>query len=59
MQKAKSLIFLLLFISSTTFAQNDMIITWDQLADVRFEETYDEGTGAFYDKPVFGPMIQS
>ena len=59
MEKAKSLIFLLFFIGSAAYAQNDLTITWDQLADVRFEETYDEGTGTFYDKPVFGSMIQS
>jgi len=35
-----------------------MPITWDQLGDVEFKESYDEATGGFYDKPIFGPMIQ-
>lgn len=59
MKKTKSLLFLFFISAASAFAQNDLMLTWDQLGDVRFEETYDEGTGTFYDKPVFGPMIQS
>lgn len=59
MQKEKYLFLLLILLCSGIYAQNEAVITWDQLADVRFEETYDESTGGFYDKPVFGPMIQA
>jgi len=59
MQKLLGLLFLSLFSAFMASGQNAATITWDQLADVRFEETYDEGTGTFYDKPVFGPMIQT
>ncbi|MEM9053291.1 MAG: DUF3299 domain-containing protein [Bacteroidota bacterium] len=59
MKKLHLILFFALVSGFDLVAQNSMPITWDQLGDVRFEETYDEGTGAFYDKPIFGPMIQS
>ena len=59
MKKEKFLFLLFVLIGLSGFTQNVAVITWDQLADVRFEETYDEATGGFYDKPVFGPMIQA
>lgn len=59
MEKAGIILIFGLLIFKYSAGQPERTITWDQLADVRFEETYDEGTGSFYDKPVFGPMIQS
>lgn len=39
----------------TSNAQTDPIeVTWDQLKSLPFEESYDESTGGFYQKPKFG-----
>jgi len=36
-------------------SQNTPIeLTWDQLKSLQFEESYDESTGGFYQKPKFG-----
>jgi len=60
MIKAISILgFVILALSHFGFTQNPAVITWDQLGDVRFEEAYDENTGGFYDRPIFGPMIQA
>lgn len=48
---------LLLLLSSKfslVFGQNDpIIITWDQLKSLQFNEQYDENTGSYYEKPNF------
>ncbi len=56
-------IWLIAFLVLTGFknscGQDVITVTWNQLGDIRFEESYDEGSGEFYQKPVFGPMIQA
>jgi hypothetical protein len=59
MLKSVPCLLMTLFLPIVSFGQEAVTLTWEQLADVRFEETYDEATGSFYDKPVFGPMIQA
>lgn len=51
---------LCILLSSSGYYQNDEIeITWDQLKSLQFEEAYDESTGGFYEKPVFGFVQKS
>jgi len=43
------------FIGLAVYSQDTPIeLSWDQLKSLQFEESYDESTGGFYQKPKFG-----
>lgn len=49
------LTFTLNWVFLSGFTQDTPIeLTWDQLKSLQFEESYDESTGGFYQKPKFG-----
>lgn len=46
---------ILIFLAFKSYSQDTPIeITWNQLRSIQFEESYDESTGSFYQKPKFG-----
>lgn len=47
------LLFQLLLSNHLCAQDTPRILTWEELAMVKFEETYDENSGTFFDKPVF------
>jgi hypothetical protein len=40
-------------------AQNVTQITWERLSQLELKEAYDENSGTFYDKPIFGPSLKA
>jgi hypothetical protein len=52
----RAILFILLFVSEVSFSQNE--ITWDDLADVEFEELYSEEIDEFVLYPHFGSSIR-
>ncbi len=54
------LICLSILTSQIVFAQDvPRPLTWQELSMVKFEETYDENSGTFYDKPVFPYQLKA
>ena len=52
----RTILFILLFVSEVSFSQNE--ITWDDLADVEFEELYSEEIDEYVLYPHFGSSVR-
>ena len=52
----RAILFIFLFVSEVSFSQNE--ITWDDLADVEFEELYSEEIDEYVLYPHFGSSVR-
>lgn len=57
----RTAIFIFLYtVCTAVSAQDEFVpVTWQQLGDVRFEEAYDQNSDMYYDRPIFGPMVEA